>query len=279
MKHKLAFAIASIVLAISATPAAAQGACSRDDLTKTADNWVEAVSVGNPFPMAMGEWVDYWENYKLATLTGFFTEPRKVDRSFELLDTGTCKVFIEIVITDPQHPMVLATQITHFGFNGSVGKIDNIVTDEGDWLFNAQKTLEYASKEDWSVIPEAKRNTRKEIQAAADAYLDLFNDPSVEVPWGTPCARLEGGAYTGKGEPTDSCNVGVPSGVSLVNRRYVIDETIGAVDVMMDFGDSKRPDSHLFRIEDGKIRYVHTVTYCEEANCGFPPFEGPPPGS
>jgi hypothetical protein len=33
----------------------------------------------------------------------------------------------------------------------------------------------------------------------------------------------------------------------------------------------------LFRIEDGKIRYIHTVTNCgDQVNCGFPPFEGPP---
>lgn len=47
-------------------------------------------------------------------------------------------------------------------------------------------------------------------------------------------------------------------GVKLVNRRYVIDETIGAVDVFIDFASV--PDSHEFRIEKGKIRYVHTIT-------------------
>ena len=34
------------------------------------------------------------------------------------------------------------------------------------------------------------------------------------------------------------------------------------------------PDAHVFRIEDGKIRYVHTVTNCgEDENCGFGPFK------
>jgi hypothetical protein len=97
------------------------------------------------------------------------------------------------------------------------------------------------------------------IQAAADAYCDIFSDKSVKVPWGTPCARLEGGAYTGRGSPDDSCNVGIPDGVRLTNRRYVIDETVGAVDVMMTFG-SNLPDSHEFRVEGGKLRFVHTIT-------------------
>ena len=99
------------------------------------------------------------------------------------------------------------------------------------------------------------------IQAAADAYLDIFNNKKVVVPWGTPCARLEGGSYTGKGLPTDSCNVGIPSSEDLTNRRYVIDETVGAVDVFLNFGGATGlPDSHQFRIESEKIRYVHTLT-------------------
>lgn len=89
------------------------------------------------------------------------------------------------------------------------------------------------------------------------------------MPWGTPCARLEGGAYTGKGAASDSCNVGVPSGVKLVNRQYVVDEEYGTVDVMMDFGGTVGgagglPDSHEFRVEAGKLRYVHTLSSCAE---------------
>jgi hypothetical protein len=47
-------------------------------------------------------------------------------------------------------------------------------------------------------------------------------------------------------------------GVKLANRRYVIDETIGSVDVFIDFASI--PDSHEFRVEKGKLRYVHTIT-------------------
>lgn len=164
-------------------------------------------------------------------------------------------------MTDPTHPYVIGTQM-HFNADGSqVTKIDTIVTDAGDWLFNATGTQYYASREDWFVIPVEQRDSRAAIKAAADAYLDLFNDKSVVVPWGTPCARLEGGIYTGRGSPTDSCNVGVPSGVQLLNRRYVIDETVGAVDVFLNFGGPDGiPDSHEFRLEKGKLRFIHTMT-------------------
>ena len=78
------------------------------------------------------------------------------------------------------------------GSGGSVSAFDVITSQPKDWLFNAGKTLYYAQRENWSVIPEAQRNTRAELRAAADAYLNLFKDKTVQVPWGTPCARLEG---------------------------------------------------------------------------------------
>ena len=267
----LTAAAAAVGLTV-ATPAAAQGGCSDELLTEINDSWIAAIEQGSMFTMNLGEWIDYSENFQRKSLGGFLDKPRKVDWHVTLKDTQACRIFVEAVLLDEERPMVVATIIGN-GFFG-VGPFNNIVTDEGDWLFDAQKTFEYASREDWSVIPEGQRNTREEIRAAADAYLDLFLDKSVDVPWGTPCARLEGGIYTGRGQPDDSCNVGVPDNVALIDRDYVIDETLGAVAVFLKFGEKQRPDSHLFRVEDGKLRYIHTVTNCgDEVNCGFPPLE------
>lgn len=253
-----------------ASPAQAQGACDRTLLQGIADSWVAAIEGGTMMTMNLGEWVDYSENFRRASLGGFLDRPRKVDWHMALLDPTICRVYVEAVILDETRPMVLATQIGN-GFFG-VGPFNNIVTDEGDWLFDAAATYEYARQEDWGILPEGERATREELIAAANAYLDLFNDPSVQVPWGTPCARLEGGIYTGRGEPTDSCNVGVPSGVQLVDRQYLVDVERGAINVFLKFGASARPDSHTFRLEGGKLRYIHTVTNCgDQVNCGFPP--------
>jgi hypothetical protein len=54
---------------------------------------------------------------------------------------------------------------------------------------------------------------------------------------GLPLAnRTEGGAHTGNGSPTDSCDVGVPSGVNIAKRRVVVDESIGSFVVFCTFG-------------------------------------------
>ncbi|KAJ2922968.1 hypothetical protein H1R20_g14124, partial [Candolleomyces eurysporus] len=202
----------------------------------------------------------YTENFRTVNIrTGLLSKALRVNHTRSIHDTTECATFTEYVVTDPSHPYVIGTQI-RLTPDGQITQIDSIVTDAGDWLFNATGTQYYASREDWFVIPAETRDTRETIKKAGDAYLDLFNNPSVVVPWGTPCARLEGGAYTGQGRPTDSCNVGVPSGVPLTNRRYVIDETVGSVDVFLDFGNNKIPDSHEFRVERGRLRFVHTMT-------------------
>ncbi len=63
-----------------------------------------------------------------------------------------------------------------------------------------------------------------------------------------------------------SCSAGVPSGVNIANRRFVVDEILNTVLVYCTFGaggpngGSGAPDAHLFKLENGKLRYVHTLT-------------------
>ena len=272
MKRFVIGAIGTLAAAAIASPAAAQGGpgpgCTRERLMEIADQYRASQADGRAIMhmKPMGEWVNYYENFELSSMSfgGVIASPQKVDWDRSFYDTVSCTVYVESIITNPEHPYVLATMIRGSGAIGSpIGTIsgfDVIVSDQDDWLFDAGKTLYYAQREDWSEIPEGRRNTRQELQAAADAYLDLFKDKSVQVPWGTPCARLEGSAYTGKGQPDDSCAVGVPENIEMAERRYVIDPVVGSVAVFLRMGPNRRPDAHVFRIEDGKLRYIHTVT-------------------
>ena len=95
-------------------------------------------------------------------------------------------------------------------------------------------------------------------------YFDFFSDRHVEAPWGRPCARLEGGAYTNAdNKPNPSCQVGEPQGfLYIVNRDYVVDEEMGVINVFCRFGNSTSgtPDSHTIRMVDGRIHQVHTLS-------------------
>ncbi|KAK3937300.1 hypothetical protein QBC46DRAFT_393062 [Diplogelasinospora grovesii] len=243
----------SLTPAVLAAPTAVT--CDRAFLETQADAYIAAQATGKVDGLkASSSAATYTQNFKTASLaTGILATPLKIDHNRSTYDTTQCATFTELIITDSANSHVIGTQM-RFGTDGALTKMETIVTSTGDWLFNPTNTLKYASQENWTEIPEDKRDTRAVIQAAADAYLDLFNDKSVKVPWGSPCARLEGGSYI---QP--SCNVGVPSGIKNTNRRYVVDEVLGTCDVFFTFGGAE-PDSHEFRVENGKIRYVHTMT-------------------
>jgi hypothetical protein len=261
-----------VVASLCALATRASAACTRESLKAVTDAHLAAQTAGQTSFAANAT---YTENRKKVDIkSSVLAKVLKVDHARAQHDVPQCAAFTEFIVTNSAAPYVIATQIRVSNTTNTVSQIDSIVTTKGDWLFNVTGTYHWASQEKWDLIPAERRDTRATIQAAGDAYCDLFADKSVKVPWGTPCARLEGGAYTGKGQASDSCNVGVPSGVQLVNRQYVIDEDYGTVDIIMDFGGTKGsvgakglPDSHDFRVEGGKLRYVHTLSSCGGRAC------------
>ena len=264
----MAFAAALLAPAVGY----AQVSCSRDGLQRAADLYIAAQTKGDPsgLPLAMG--LGYMENMAPADIgKGLIREPMKIDHHRSLFDTATCQTFTEVIVTNKEKPYVLATRlrINH----DKIAEIEILWTTTGYWLFNADNYLKWSAAENWGTIPPAQRDTRDTLVAAANAYLDAFLEGRRDgVPWGQPCNRTEGGARTGKELPTDSCDVGVPSGVNIANRRFIVDATIGSVAVFCTFGagsaggGSGAPDTHLFRIENGKLRYVHTLTHLLQAN-------------
>ena len=81
------------------------------------------------------------------------------------------------------------------------------------------------------------------------------------MPWGNPCYRLEGGkgCTPAVDKASTSCNVGIPDGITFKNTHWVVDVDLNAcVGITLFAGAS--PDSHMFRLVNGKIRYIHTIT-------------------
>jgi hypothetical protein len=265
------------------TSAFAEISCTRGGLKQAVDLYVAAQTRGDisGLPLAVG--VGYAENMAAADIrTGFLTKALKIDHQRSLLDTDTCQTFTEIIVTDKAAPFVLGTRlrVNH----DKIAEIEIVWTTTGYWLFNADAYLKYSSTEKWDPIPAEQRDSRATLTAAANAYLDAFLEKKIDlVPWGFPCVRVEGGAYTGKGLPTDSCESGVPGGVNIANRRFVVDDVMGSVVVFCTFGaggpngGSGAPDTHLFRVESGKLRYVHTLTHLLQAS--FRGSSAPPPVS
>ncbi len=264
----MAFAGALLAPAVSY----AQISCTREGLKAATDLYIAAQTKGDISGLPLAKGLGYVENFKTMNINeGLIKMPMKIDHSRSLLDTSTCQTFTEVIVSDKANPYALGTRlrVNH----GLIAEIEMMWTTTGYWGFNADAYLQYSSSEDWGTIPSGKRDTRATLESAASAYLDAFLEGKMDlVPWGSPCNRTEGGMHTGKGAPDDTCQVGVPSGVNIANRHFVVDETIGAVVAFCTFGagnatgGSGAPDTHLFRVENGKLRFVHTLTHLLQAN-------------
>jgi hypothetical protein len=251
----------------------AQVSCSRQGLQGAVDLYIAAQTKGDTSGMPLATGLGYMENAAPANINnGLIKTPMKIDHQRSLLDTATCQTFTEVIVTDKEHPYVLGARlrVNH----DKIAEVEIIWTTTGYWGFGADAYKQYSSTEKWDTVAPDKRDTRDTLVAAANAYLDAFLEQKKDlVPWGYPCNRTEGGSmHTGRGAADDSCDVGVPSGVNIANRRFVVDSTIGAVVAFCTFGagnaagGSGAPDSHLFRVENGKLRYVHTITHLLQAN-------------
>jgi hypothetical protein len=257
---------------LAPTAGFAQISCSRDGLQRAVDLYVAAQAKGDTSGLPLATGLGYMENAAPANINnGLIKMPMKLDHQRSLIDTATCQTFTETIVTNKEQPYVFGTRlrVNH----DKIAEIEIIWETTGYWGFNVDNYMKYSSTEKWDVISANKRDTRDTLVAAANAYLDAFLEGNKDlVPWGYPCNRTEGGMHTGTGDAKDSCDVGVPSGVNIANRRFVVDETIGSVVAFCTFGagnangGSGAPDSHLFRVEGGKLRYVHTLTHLLQSN-------------
>jgi hypothetical protein len=241
----------------------AQTACTRSMLQAAAESYIAAQKAGSLSKMSLAAKVTYIENMQDTTADkGLWNTALPIAFHRSIYDVGRCRAFSEVIVTEGGHPYVIGTRLTVR--DGKITEIDSLVTDQDDWLFNAQDYLKYSTAEDWPVLPVDDRISRQDLIDAGNQYFDfVFLDKGVRPPWGTPCARLEGGAYTNpKNEHKDTCQIPAPLGsMYIVNRSYVVDEEMGAVNVFCRFGNSTgMPDSHTFRLVNGRYRWIHTLS-------------------
>jgi hypothetical protein len=252
----------------------AQARCTRANLQKTVDSYVDALKKGTASLMPLASHAKYIENRKEIPFgQGIWQTPLAVDFHRSLLDVDTCQTFTEIISAKSIHPYVIGTRLKIA--DNKISEVEALITDKDDWLFNADNYLKYSSREKWDILPAAQRTDRQTLINVANAFFDIFSYRSAasKVPWGIPCGRLEGGMYNDpNGDPKVSCTGGAPleGTLKITNRRYLVDVDMGTVVGLVDFGaENGWPDAHTFRLENGKVRYVHTLTVCPNG-CGLP---------
>ncbi|KAF1835872.1 hypothetical protein BDW02DRAFT_587844 [Decorospora gaudefroyi] len=237
--------------------------CTREGLFAAADSYLQAQEAGSPssLKLATSNFV-YQQNNKVSDIAkGLISKPFKIDLNRSTADTVACASYTMWISTSGSRPYVVGTQIRHSNNDtSSITMIDTVSATTGDLFFDASKTLSYIRNETWTPLPTASQPSRALLKSTGDAYLDMWTDATAadSIAWGASCERVEGSAYT------NPCDESLPHGGSAKNngmRRYVIDEVMGSVDVLCQFDSlGAWPDSHEIRIEDDKVRYVHTIT-------------------
>ncbi|MDR2591981.1 MAG: hypothetical protein LBC59_04150 [Chitinispirillales bacterium] len=259
--------------------------CSRDGLTAAVDAYLAALQAGNHNLMPLAPNAKYIENDNSAKQTysggkttydkavpfgeGLWKTPLKPDFHRNLIDVQECATFTEIIIADTargKNPKqyVLGARLKVTG--DKISEVSLVVTQSGDWGFNAKTYLNASSsrKED-SVWAKPGYIEREELRAAAYAYFAYFGDKTVDVPWGIPCTRVEGGMSTGD-TPTSTCNVGVPDvQISPSGITYLADVDYGMAVLFLYFGGA---DTHMFKMlpSPTRYRYIHTLTAMKQSD-------------
>ena len=243
---------------------AAQGAnvCTRATLQAAVDSYIAAQRSGDPSKMSLASNVRYVQQWaEINKEEGLWNASLPVAFHRSILDVDACRTFTEVVVVDGNQ-YIIGTRLKLEG--GKIAEIESLYTKNSDWLFNADNYLKYTTMEDWRILNPDERVDRQTLIKAGDAYFDHFSDRSVEVPWGTPCVRLEGGIYTSRdfNDPNASCNIGFPIDMlPMKDRSYVVDVDMGTVNIFTLFGNAPgAPDSHTYRVVNGKLRYIHTLT-------------------
>jgi hypothetical protein len=252
--------------------------CTRAGLESAVNSYLAAIAAGDYTKMSLASDAKYYENDHDAKQNystgkydkevkfgeGLWKTPLKVDFHRNLIDVDSCATYTEIIVanSDPQYVLGARLDVK----DSKISKVTLVVTQKGDWGFNAKNYLSYSTKEDWSELPVAGRRTREQLRIDSYAYLAYFDDSTKvnpKPPWAKPCARLEGGAYTGDG----GCNVGIPQKTPLKPVSYLADVDYGMVVVFLFFGGA---DSHWFRILPTGYRYIHTLTAMKQSDYQAP---------
>ncbi|KAH9903822.1 hypothetical protein F4778DRAFT_100803 [Xylariomycetidae sp. FL2044] len=256
------------VLTIASRLSVVQAECTREGLLAAAESYLAAQTSGSIDGLNLdASNFTYQENNEVADIaTGVLSQPLTIALNRSTADTTACASYTMLISTAGPKPYVISTQIRHAADDdpGTIAMIDTIAATTGALFFDAQRTLELVQAETWDALGEGEgageRPTREELRRVGDAYLDMWTDAGAadSIPWGTDCERVEGSMLT------RPCGATLPRGGSARpngHRRYVVDETMGSVDVLCSFdalGDM--PDSHEVRLEGGMVKYVHTVT-------------------
>jgi hypothetical protein len=126
-----------LFLALAATIHASNPPCDRTFLNDMTAAYLAAQTLGEPWLIpSVAPNLTYTEQFKPLSITnGILSRPLNITSHRSFYDDVLCTAFTQYLVLDPVHPYVIGTRFEADGLY--LTKIETLVTDQGDWAFNA----------------------------------------------------------------------------------------------------------------------------------------------
>ena len=239
--------------------------CTRERLAGVVDVYFRALEARDAASLPVATGVKFTENGSAIALgDGLWQSAGAALFRRSALDTERCGTLTQAVIEENGSPIIFGVRLRLVG--SEISEIETYVARSMEFAFNPQGILDGAAQDWESILPPDQRITRVELNGAANAYFDLFQDPATVVPFGTPCDRWENGTQTTRGD----CSAGVPGGLRMTERRYPVADLESGIAVGFVLFAGSLLDFHMFKLVDGKIRLIQAVVGPTVNSSGWP---------
>ena len=111
--------------------------CDRTFLNDMTAAYIAAQTLGEPWLLpSIAPNLTYTEQFKPGSIkSGILSKPLNITSHRSFYDQVLCTAFTQYLVMDPTHPYVIGTRFEADGLY--ITKIETLVTDQGDWAFNA----------------------------------------------------------------------------------------------------------------------------------------------
>jgi hypothetical protein len=239
--------------------------CTRESLAGVVDAYFSALEARDATALPVAAGVKFTENGSAIALgDGLWQSAGAQLFRRNALDAERCGTLTQAVIEENGSPIIFGLRLGLV--ERKIAEIETYVARSTEFAFKPQGIIDGAAQDWEGILPVEQRSTREELNAAANAYFDLFQDPATAVPFGTPCDRWENGTQTTNGD----CSAGVPGGLAMTGRRYPIADTESGIAAGFVLFSGSLLDFHMFKLKSGKIHIIHAVVGPRVSSSGWP---------
>ena len=242
---------------------ASSGDCSRDFLKSALAAYFTALAAHSAAGLPLADSVKVTENGKtiMVGMDGLWKTAGMVKYYKSALDTDGCNTASEAVVPEGSTDLPVAVRLKFVA--QKITEIETIAVRAGDYKVSGSN---YPSKPDaivmsdtsvmWEApVPEAMRNTPKEMNAWMSKYFKAF--PAGVCNPDTNCKRLENGNSPGGCGLGASCQAGEPTG-NVIKSHAIFSDAETGIGVGFDLFMGNT-DMHMFKMYGGKVYAVHAI--------------------